>query len=160
MLENNTHFPHQHRNFCATNNFHLFFECFKKLVIFGGFLMFFLRFLKNKKNHRYITVTPLHRYKRYAGPLGLVFKQEKVVLSEVAIADVRKCRRNALAKSSHPIPVFGPLDDIRARVEPVLGDLNFVAAPYVSFVKQMGYTGPGWQHRVQTEFLLHMGVIA
>ncbi len=42
----------------------------------------------------------------------------------------------------------------------MLGDLNFVTKKYSTFVKQLGYTGPGWQHRVQTEFLLHMGQLA
>ena len=29
-----------------------------------------------------------------------------------------------------------------------------------NFVLQLGYTGPGWQHRVLTEWLLHAGVIS
>jgi hypothetical protein len=53
------------------------------------------------------------------------------------------------------------LDDIKNRTEFVLGDLNFVAMPLSrkAFASFLGYSGPGWQHRVQTEWLLHTGVI-
>ena len=61
--------------------------------------------------------------------------------------------------NTHPIPVFCPLDEIKERVSPELGDLNFVTRRATGFVRQLGYCGPGWQHRVQTEFLLHTGVI-
>ena len=40
-----------------------------------------------------------------------------------------------------------------------MGDLNFVTKKYTTFIRQLGYTGTGWQHRVQTEFLLYMKVI-
>ena len=92
-------------------------------------------------------------------PPPLVWRMKEV--KETAglwIADVRRCRKRALEYNAHPVPVFSPLD----RVEPVedyqLGDVNYVDAPQTNVVKQLGYT-PGWQHRVQTEFLLHMGVI-
>ncbi len=75
------------------------------------------------------------------------------------IADVRRCRKNTLEYCTHPLPVFCPLDDVKRRAEPVLGDLNFVTKPYKTFVSQLGYAGVGWQHRVQTEWLLHTGVI-
>ena len=75
------------------------------------------------------------------------------------IADVKRCRRNALLYNVHPIPVFCPLDEIKPRTECVLGDLNFVTKKYTNFKTQLGYTGPGWQHRVQTEWLLYAGVI-
>jgi hypothetical protein len=51
------------------------------------------------------------------------------------------------------------LDPIRERAELQLGDLCFVTARYNNFVHQLGYTGPGWVHRVQAEFLLHHGVV-
>jgi hypothetical protein len=41
----------------------------------------------------------------------------------------------------------------------VLGDLNFVTKQPTDPIAQLGYTGQGWQHRVQTEWLLHVGVI-
>ena len=42
----------------------------------------------------------------------------------------------------------------------MLGDLNFVTnnAP-TNFEAGLGHCGPGWQHRVQTEWLLFTGVI-
>jgi hypothetical protein len=80
-------------------------------------------------------------------------------IAECEIADVRRCRKRALEFNVHPIPVFCPLDEIKERVAPELGDLNFVTRHSTNFVRQLGYTGPGWQHRVQTEWLLHTGVI-
>jgi hypothetical protein len=50
------------------------------------------------------------------------------------------------------------LDQIVQRTEPELGDLCFVSAKYKHFVHQLGFTGPGWMHRAQAEFLLHHGV--
>ena len=40
-----------------------------------------------------------------------------------------------------------------------LGDLNFVTKKPTNFIKQFGYTGSGWQHRILTEWLLYTGVI-
>lgn len=74
------------------------------------------------------------------------------------IADVRRCRKRALEFNAHPVPVFSPLDRVEPVEDCVLGDINFVDRPATNVVHQLGYT-PGWQHRVQTEFLLHMGVI-
>ena len=48
------------------------------------------------------------------------------------------------------------------RTKPGLGDLNFVNKTVPknrAFASFLGYAGPGWQHRVQTEWLLHTGVI-
>ncbi len=81
-------------------------------------------------------------------------------LTGMVIADVKRCRKRALEFNVHPIPVFSPLDDIQVRTEPVLGDLNFVTKKYSNLVKQLGYTGTGWQHRVQTEFLMYMKVLS
>jgi len=41
-----------------------------------------------------------------------------------------------------------------------LGDFNFATSKYTNFISQLGYTGPGWQHKVLTEHLLHFGVIS
>ena len=79
------------------------------------------------------------------------------------IADVVRCRRSALLYNVHPLPVFCPLDDAKVRTECTLGDLNLVAMPLPrnkAFANFLGYAGPGWQHRVQTEWLLHTSVIA
>ena len=81
-------------------------------------------------------------------------------LAGFEIADVRRCRKRALELCAHPLPMFCALDQIRERTEPELGDLCFVTARYKHFVHQLGYTGPGWMHRVQAEFLLHHGVLA
>ena len=74
------------------------------------------------------------------------------------IADVRRCRKRALEFNVHPVPVFSPLDRAEPVQDCVLGDINYVDRPQTDVVRQLGYT-PGWQHRVQTEFLLHMGII-
>ena len=75
------------------------------------------------------------------------------------ISDVRRCRRNALLHCAHEIPVFSCLDDVQLMRDMVLGDLNFVTKAATDPIAQLGYTGSGWQHRVQTEWLLHSGVI-
>jgi hypothetical protein len=80
-------------------------------------------------------------------------------LAGFEIADVRRCRKRALEFCAHPLPMFCALDQIRERSEPELGDLCFLAARYKNFVQQLGYTGPGWVHRIQAEFLLHHGVV-
>jgi len=58
----------------------------------------------------------------------------------------------------HEVPVFCPLDDVQ-RTDYTLGDINFVTRALTDCVKQLGYTGPGWQHRAQTEWLLYTAVI-
>ncbi len=83
-------------------------------------------------------------------PLVYKLREAKSVVG-LEIADVRRCRKRALEFNVHPLPVFCPLDDIKARTDTVLGDLNFVTKKYTTLVKQLGYTGVGWQHRVQTE---------
>ncbi len=93
-------------------------------------------------------------------PPPLVHRVREVKgLAGLEIVDVRRCRKRALEFNVHPLPVFCPLADIVVRTEPVLGDLNFITKKYSTFVKQLGYTGPGWQHRVQTEFLIYMRVL-
>ena len=74
------------------------------------------------------------------------------------IADVRRCRKRALEFNAHRVPVFSPLDRVQPVDDCVLGDINYVDRAQTNVVRQLGYT-PGWQHRVQTEFLLHMGVV-
>ena len=57
------------------------------------------------------------------------------------------------------IPVFSPLDNVEIRTTYELGDLNFVTKRAGDCIRQLGYTGPGWQHRSLTEWLLYVGVI-
>ena len=71
---------------------------------------------------------------------------------------MKRCRQRALEHNAYPVPVFSPLDCVEAVEDYRLGDINFVDAKQTNIVDQLGYT-PGWQHRVQTEFLLHMGII-
>ena len=60
-------------------------------------------------------------------PPPLVYKAKgDAPIAEYEIADVRRCRKRALEFNVHPIPVFGPLDEIKERISPELGDLNFV----------------------------------
>ena len=61
-------------------------------------------------------------------------------LDGLEIADVKRCRKRALEFNCHPFPVFGPYDDIIAREQYVLGDLNYVTTPFKSAIKQFGYT--------------------
>ncbi|HSG20437.1 MAG TPA: hypothetical protein VLA31_06670, partial [Burkholderiaceae bacterium] len=75
------------------------------------------------------------------------------------IADVQRCRKRALELSAHDLPMFCVLDQIVERMEPELGDVCFVTARYKNCVTQLGYTGPGWVHRIMAEHLLHHGVI-
>ena len=39
-----------------------------------------------------------------------------------------------------------------------MGDLVFINAPYHDFIKSLGYTGPGWYHRVMAGHMLHFGL--
>ena len=66
------------------------------------------------------------------------------------IADVKRCRKNALAQCAHEILVFSTLDDVQPLRHMVLGDVNFVTKAPSDPITQLGYMGPGWQHRVQT----------
>ena len=59
----------------------------------------------------------------------------------------------------HDLPAFCPLDQSQPRTEHKLGDLSFVTRAYSNCKAQLGYTGPGWQHRCHTEWLLYTGVI-
>ena len=92
-------------------------------------------------------------------PLGWRYK-ERAEVAGVAqsceIADVRGCRKSALEFNVRPVPVFSPLDRVEPVEDCVLGDINYVDRPQTDVVRQLDYT-PGWQHRVQTELLLHMG---
>ena len=92
-------------------------------------------------------------------PLVYCARELPETLDGFEIADVRRCRKRAFEFSVHSLPLFAPLDDVRVRETCDLGDLNFVNAKYTSFIRQLGYSGPGWQHRVLTEWLLHSGTI-
>ena len=90
----------------------------------------------------------------------LIYKNEHIEdTNGCQIADVRRCRMRALLFNVHPIPVISPLDNIEKMDGMELGDLNFVTKKPTSFIKQLGYTGSGWQHRILTEWLLYTGVI-
>ena len=115
-----------------------------------------------------------NRYVESPRPRALVGRLRNTKTEDVKdmeIADVIRCRRSALLYNVHPIPVFCPLDDIKERgAGTELGDLNYVTKEFVAqggaarygdnLVRtSLGYCGPGWQHRVQTEWLLHTSVI-
>jgi hypothetical protein len=74
------------------------------------------------------------------------------------ISDVRRCRKRALECNVHRVPVFSPLDGIE-ETGTTLGDIVFCSRPSKNIVALLGYTGPGWMHRCQAEFLLHHGVV-
>ena len=104
-----------------------------------------------------------HVWEEYAmseRPPPLIYKNE--VCENVAacrIADVMRCRMRALLLNCHEIPVLSPLDNIQRCDDYVLGDLNFVTKKATNFMAQLGHTGSGWQHVVQTQWLLYTGVI-
>ena len=79
-------------------------------------------------------------------------------IDQMQIADVRRCRKRALEFNVHTMPVFAPTDDVMP-TDFLLGDLMFCTKPYKCCVKQLGFTGPGWMHRCQAEWLLYTGVI-
>jgi hypothetical protein len=95
-------------------------------------------------------------------PPPLVYRHKSAEEGEggLMVADVVRCRKRALEFSAHELPVFCPFDDIQPVADCALGDLNFVTKRASNFITQLGYTGPGWQHRVQTEWLLHTCVIS
>ena len=61
--------------------------------------------------------------------------------------------------TAHKIPLFSPLNNVLLRTQYEVGDINFVSAKATNCIHQLGYTGPGFQHRVLTEHLRHFGVI-
>jgi hypothetical protein len=76
--------------------------------------------------------------------------------------DVRRCRRNALFHSPHPLPVFCVYDDIQGREDFQLGDLNYIDLGDQRWSKSrlrelIPYVGPRWYPRVAAEFMLHNG---
>ena len=93
-------------------------------------------------------------------PPPLVHRNKKVdSLEGLRIADVRRCRKRALELNVHEVPAFCPLDDVQVLNDYTLGDINYVSAPLKDCVRQLGYTGPGFQHRCLTEWLLYAGQI-
>ena len=84
-------------------------------------------------------------------------KEEKGELFEV---DVRRCRRNALAKSAHPWPIFSPFDSIREAVPGQLADLSYVVLPRTkkSRLNQLPWLGAAWYARPSVEWMLHVGL--
>ena len=93
-------------------------------------------------------------------PPPLVHKAREVESAAgLTIADVKRCRKRALEHNAHDVPIFSPLDDVQKVSDYTLGDINFVTCPARDCVAQLGYCGPGWQHRTQTEWLLYTGTI-
>ncbi len=93
-------------------------------------------------------------------PPPLVAKLRNGSPEDLEVADVIRCRRSALLYNVHPLPIFCPLDDIEVRTKLELGDLVFAtkASPR-NLASSLGYTGPGWMHRVQAEWLMHAGIL-
>lgn len=93
-------------------------------------------------------------------PPPLIAKLRNGSPDDLEVADVIRCRRSALLYNVHPLPIFCPLDDIQVRTKPELGDLVFsTKASPRHLASGLGYTGPGWIHRVQAEWLLHTSVL-
>ena len=103
-----------------------------------------------------------NQYVKSPRPPPLVHRAKELGDEGIAgceIADVQRCRKRALQFNVHDLPIFSPLDDIRVRTRPELGDICFLTKTYKSCVSQLGYTGPGWYHRCQVEWLLHTGTV-
>ncbi len=74
--------------------------------------------------------------------------------------DVRRCRRNALAYSSHDFPVFSPFDNVTKSIDGLLCDYTFVELKNGkrTALSLIPYVGPMWYHRVAVEFMLSHGI--
>ena len=75
--------------------------------------------------------------------------------------DIVRCRKNALANATFPLPVFCPLDNIRPAEEGHLADLTFVRKKEdrrAGLVGRLPYIGPGWYGKPATAFMLDTGL--
>ena len=74
---------------------------------------------------------------------------------------MRRCRKNALAKSAHEFSVFCPLDSVVPAVPGLLGDFSWVQLRDArrSRLNTLPFVGDGWYHRVAVEFGLHHGLL-
>lgn len=97
-------------------------------------------------------------YVRYPRPPALVWKRKETDAEACHIADVRRCRTNALLQNPYPVPVFSPFNVIEKVTDFMLGDVNFVTKGQSNVCCQLGYT-QGRSHRAAVEFWLHNGVI-
>ena len=76
------------------------------------------------------------------------------------IVDVIRCRARALTHAPCGFsPILGPLDDIQPVVDGKLGDLVFIDKAATNPIRDLGFSGRGWHHRVMAEHCLHYGVI-
>ena len=74
-------------------------------------------------------------------------KEVQEIAQNALILDVRRCRKRALEFCADALPAFSPLDNVVEVNDFELGDFVFVDAPYTTFIRQYGYTGPGWIHK-------------
>ncbi len=74
------------------------------------------------------------------------------------ILDVRRCRKRCLEYCADPLPVCSPLDSV-TECDFHLGDFVYIDAPYTTFIRQYGYSGPGWVHACLARWLLHVNAI-
>ena len=94
-------------------------------------------------------------------PPPLVFEAHKLDEDQQLLEiDVRRCRRNALAKSPYPWPIFCPYDSIRPAVPGELCDFSYVslAQGRRSRLSVLPYLGPAWMARPAVEWMLHVGL--
>ena len=81
---------------------------------------------------------------------------------ELLMLDCVRCRRNALFETTHPFPVFSPLDKIE-EFTGTLGDLTFIVEPVRwqgagSLLSNLPYQGRGWVPKVAAEWMIHAGI--
>ena len=80
---------------------------------------------------------------------------------KILMSDCTRCLRTAIFESTHPFPVFSPLDTIEEYTG-TLGDMTFISKPVRwqgggSLLSNLPYVGAGWYSRVAAEWMLHTG---
>ena len=74
--------------------------------------------------------------------------------------DVRRCRFSGLLHNMQPLPVFSPVDEIKAAMAGMLADYNWVHNPQAKHPTLCApYFGSGWYDRDSGQYLLSRGII-
>jgi hypothetical protein len=96
-------------------------------------------------------------------PKALVFESHSVGDEDCLLLDIRRCRRNCMAQSPYPIPIFSCIDCVQPYAG-TIGDFNWIEKQ-VNFscpqrlLSHLPFQGSGVYSRSATEFLLHYGIV-
>ena len=74
--------------------------------------------------------------------------------------DVVRCRKNALANATFPLPVFSPLDSVEVSRDGHLADLTYVELhrdDRQALLRKLPYLGRGWYSKPAAAYLLETG---